>query len=83
MRRLIAVSLTAALMLLALGAPPAGADVHLVSQAGCAAPGAPSGATTEASRDAPGRPEGQIPENASGNRTQGKGGDAPAEGTNC
>jgi hypothetical protein len=82
-RRLIVVLSAAALMLLALGTPSASADVHGVSQAGCAAPGAPSGATTEASQDAPGRPDAPIPRNASDGRTQGKGGDAPAQSTNC
>jgi hypothetical protein len=59
------------------------ADVHGVSQAGCAAPGAPSGATTDASRSAPGRPDAPIPVTASGGRTQGQGGNADALGTNC
>jgi hypothetical protein len=82
-RRFIVVPLAAASMLLAFGAPPASGDVHNVSKAECAAPGAPSGATTQASRDAPGRPGAQIPDTASAGRTQGKGNDAPAQGTNC
>ena len=83
MRRSIVLLLTSTVMLVALGPAPAAADVHAVSQAGCAAPGAPSGATTQASRDAPGRPDAPIPVTASGGRTQGQGGDAPAQGTNC
>jgi hypothetical protein len=82
-RRLIVVTLAGALMLLALGTPSASADVHAVSQAGCAAPGAPSGATTDASQNAPGRPGAPIPRTASDGRNQEKGGDAPAQGTNC
>ena len=75
--------LVMALMLFAVGATPAVAAVHNVSNAGCAAPGAPSGASTDASQNAPGRPDGQIPVNASDGRTQGQGGDAEAQGTNC
>jgi hypothetical protein len=71
------------LMLLTAGATPAGADVHGVSNAECAAPGAPSGATTDASRNAPGRPDAPIPDDASNGRTQGQGDDADAQGTNC
>lgn len=81
MRRIVTV--LAAAGALALAAAPAGADVHLVSQAGCAADGAPSGAMTDASRDAPNRPDAQIPVTASDGRTQGKGGQAGAQGTNC
>jgi hypothetical protein len=72
-----------ALVLLVMGATPAAADVHGVSNAECAAPGAPSGATTEASRNAPGRPDAPIPVTASGGRTQGQGNEADARGTNC
>jgi hypothetical protein len=72
-----------ALVLLVMGATPAAADVHGVSNAECAAPGAPSGATTEASRNAPGRPDAPIPVTASGGRTQGQGNEADAQGTNC
>jgi hypothetical protein len=68
---------------LALAAGPALADVHNVSNAECAAPGAPSGASSDGSRAAPGRPDGQIPVTASGNETVGKGDDADAQGTNC
>jgi hypothetical protein len=75
--------LMVALVLFAVGATPAVADVHGVSNAECAAPGAPSGATTEASRNAPGRPDGPIPVSASDGRTQGQGNDADAQGTNC
>jgi hypothetical protein len=72
-----------ALVLLVMGATPAAADVHGVSNAECAASGAPSGATTEASRNAPGRPEAPIPVTASDGRTQGQGNEADAQGTNC
>jgi hypothetical protein len=81
MRRVVALIGVGALMALAAGA--ANADVHAVSQAGCAADGAPSGATTEQSRNAPGRPDAPIPVTASEGRTQGSGGSAPAQGTNC
>ncbi len=67
----------------ALPAGSAFADVHGVSEAECAAPGAPSGATVQASRDAPGRPDAPIPRTASDGRTQGKANDAPTQGTNC
>jgi hypothetical protein len=82
-RRFIVIPLAVALMLLALGTPSASADVHGVSQAGCAAPGAPSGATSDGSRAAPGRPEAPIPRTASDGRNQEKGDDAPAQGPNC
>lgn len=81
MRRVITFVAVAAALTLAPAT--AGADVHGVSQAGCAAEGAPSGATTEQSRAAPGRPDAPIPVTASNGRTQGKGGDAGAQGTNC
>jgi hypothetical protein len=83
MRRFVSRVLVLATVLLALGATSALADVHAVSQAGCAAPGAPSGATTDASRSAPGRPDAPIPVTASDGRTQGRGGNADAQGTNC
>jgi hypothetical protein len=82
MRR-VASLLAAAAVALALAAGTASADVHGVSQAGCAADGAPSGATAPASREAPGRPAAPIPVTASEGKTQGRGGDAPAQGTNC
>ncbi|MGH2957821.1 MAG: hypothetical protein ACRDL6_12620 [Solirubrobacterales bacterium] len=81
MRR--AITLLAAAAALALGAGTASADVHGVSQAGCAADGAPSGATSDGSQSAPGRPEAPIPVTASDGRHQGRGGVAPAQGTNC
>ena len=83
MPRFVLPLLVLALVLVAMAATPALADVHGVSQAGCAAPGAPSGATTDASRSAPGRPDAPIPVSASDGRTQGRGGDADAQGTNC
>jgi hypothetical protein len=83
MRRVVAVLAAAAVLAPAFAAGTAGADVHGVSQAGCARDGAPSGATAQASRDAAGRPDALIPVNASDGRTQSKGGDAPAQGTNC
>jgi hypothetical protein len=83
MRRFVLPLLVLAVVLFAMVATPAFADVHVVSQAGCAAPGAPSGATSDGSRAAPGRPEAPIPDDASEGRTQGRGGDAGANGTNC
>ena len=80
MRRFV---MMVALVLFMMGATPAAADVHGVSNAECAASGAPSGATTEASRNAPGRPEAPIPVTASDGRTQGQGNEADAQGTNC
>jgi hypothetical protein len=76
-------SLMSVLAVVALGLPggPASADVHGVSQAGCAPDGVASGAIS--SRGAPGRPDAPIPVTASGGRTQGEGGDAPAQGQNC
>jgi hypothetical protein len=82
-RRFIVRLLVLALLLLGAGATPAVADVHGVSNAECAAPGAPSGATTDASREAPGRPDAPIPVTASEGRTDGPGDDADAQGTNC
>jgi hypothetical protein len=83
MRRVLLSLLLSASLLLATAATQAMADVHAVSQAGCAAPGAPSGATTDASRNAPGRPGAPIPVTASDGRAQGRGGEADAQGTNC
>ena len=83
MRRFVMRPLMVALVLFAVGTTPALADVHGVSNAECAAPGAPSGATTEASRNAPGRPDAPIPVTASDGRTQGQGNEADAQGTNC
>lgn len=81
MRRFVVRLLVLASVLFAVGATPAVADVHNVSNAECAADGAPSGAL--ASRTAPGRPAGQIPVSASDDRTQGRGNDADAQGVNC
>ena len=83
MRRFVLPLVVLALVLVAMSATPVLADVHGVSQAECAAPGAPSGATTDASRSAPGRPDAPIPVSASDGRTQGRGDDANAQGTNC
>lgn len=83
MRGLVVRLVVLAVVLLAMGVTPAVADVHGVSNAECAAPGAPSGATTEASRSAPGRPDAPIPVTASDGRTQGRANDAEAQGTNC
>ena len=57
MRRAIVLVFLLALMLLAVGAAPAFAKVHGVSQAGCAAAGAPSGATASGGNS----PGGPIP----------------------
>ena len=74
-------------MAMGLTAGTASTDVHGVSQADCAASGAPSGATVQASRNAPGRPDAPIPVDASPFDTAaehpGKGELADAEGTNC
>jgi hypothetical protein len=72
MRRVLALLIAVAL---ALAAGTASADVHGVSQAGCAADGAPSGASQEQSGDAPGRPAAPIPRTASDGKHQGKAGD--------
>ena len=80
MRRAILMMLSAALLLVAAPTGTAFADVHAVSQAGCGK-SASSGATQ--SRDAGGRPAGPIPVSASGERTQGQGGSAGAQGQNC
>jgi hypothetical protein len=85
MRRAVAL-LAAAVLVPAFAAGAATADVHGVSQAGCAADHAPSGATASASRDAPGRPDAPIPVSASPFELAtfpGKGGAADAPGTNC
>ena len=83
MRRRLVRPLVLALALFVVGAARAAADVRGVSNAECAAAGAPSGATTEASRSAPGRPDAPIPVTASDGQTQGRGNDADAHGTNC
>jgi hypothetical protein len=72
MRRVLALPIAVALTL-ALAAGAASADVHGVSQAGCAAEGAPSGA--DQSGEAPGRPTAPIPVTASGGKHEGKAGD--------
>ena len=82
MKRVVALLIGAALAL-ALATGTASADVHGVSQAGCAADGAPSGATADASRAAPGRPDAPIPVTASVGKHQGRGGAASAQGQNC
>jgi hypothetical protein len=81
MRRVFLLMAVLAVVALALAGVPASADVHGVSQAGCAPDGVPSGAIS--SRGAPGRPDAPIPVSASDGRTQGQGGDAPAQGQNC
>jgi hypothetical protein len=81
MRRVVVAA--AAALAMGVTAGPASADVHGVSQAGCAPDGVPSGATAAASRAAPGRPDAPIPVTASDGRTQGMGGDADAQGANC
>ena len=83
MRRFIVRLVVLVLVLFGAVASPAVADVHGVSNAECAALGAPSGATTDASRAAPGRPDAPIPVTASELRTAGRGDDADAQGTNC
>ena len=83
MRRVVTVLVAAPALALALAAGTASADVHGVSQAGCAPDGVPAGATAQGSRDAPGRPNAPIPVTASEAMTQSQGGDAPAQGTNC
>lgn len=73
-----------ALMMTLSVAPAASADVHPVSQAQCAPEGVESGAIR--ARDAigdPGRPAAPIPVFASDGRTEGRGGDAPAQGQHC
>jgi hypothetical protein len=83
MRRVVAVLVAAPALTIALTAGTASADVHGISQAGCAPDGVPAGATAQPSRDAPGRPNAPIPVTASEGKTQSKGGDAPARGSNC
>jgi hypothetical protein len=56
------------------------ADVHGVSQAGC---GNSTNAGATQSRDVGGRPDAPIPADASGEKTQGQGGAADAQGQNC
>jgi hypothetical protein len=81
MRKILLLIAVLAVVALALAGMPASADVHGVSQAGCAPDGVSAGAI--ASRGAPGRPDAPIPVSASDGRTQGQGGDAPAQGQNC
>jgi hypothetical protein len=83
MRRVVSALAVTAAIVTALAPGTASADVHAVSQAGCAPDGVPSGATAQQSRDAPGRPDAPIPVTASDGKTQSKGGDAPAQGRNC
>ena len=70
---------------LAFSAGGASAHVHGISAAECAAPGAPSGATSAGSQGAieNGRPGPPIPVTASEGRTQSRGGEAPVQGQNC
>ena len=80
MRRAIVLVFLLALMLLALGAAPASAKVHFVAQAGCAAEGAPSGASSAAA--AANAPGGIIPLTSSGfnlGNFPGQGGDGGAD----
>jgi hypothetical protein len=83
MRRVVAVLVAAAAMVTGLATGTAGADVHGVSQADCAPDGVPSGAIASRPAIEHGRPAALIPVTASGGKTQGKGGEAPAQGTNC
>jgi hypothetical protein len=82
MTRAMLVALMLIVILLAL-APTGSADVHVVSQAGCAPDGVASGAIASRHAIDQGRPTAPIPVNASQGRTQGRGGAAPAQGTNC
>lgn len=82
MKRLILTGMITAALAVG-GAVPVFADVHGVSQAGCAPTGVSSGASVQASRDATGRPDAPIPVTASGGKTEGEGGSAPAMGENC
>ena len=70
---------------LAFTAGGAGAHVHGISAAECAAAGAPSGATSDGSQAAieQGRPGPPIPVTASDERTKSRGGEAPVQGQNC
>lgn len=69
--------------MMAATATGATAHVHGVSQAGCAASGAPSGAQGSIHAIEKGRPGPPIPVTASDGKTQGQGGSAAAQGTNC
>ncbi len=87
MRRVLALLVAAAVALtLVLAVETASADVHLVSQAGCAA-SANSGAIASRQAIEHGRPgvPGQIPipVDASEGKTQSEGGQAPAQAENC
>ena len=82
-KRRLFTALLVPLWMLAM-APAASAHVHRVSQAGCAPVGVLSGARMSAHAvGEPGRPAPQIPVTASEGRTQGKGGNAPAQGVHC
>jgi hypothetical protein len=83
MKRLLLLATLLTALLVAAGS--ASAHVHGISAAECAAPGAPSGATSDGSRAAieQGRPGPPIPVTASDGRTQSRGGEAPAQGENC
>lgn len=83
MKRSVLRPLLLGLILAAASATPVLADVHGVSNAECAGPGAPSGGSGAGSRAAPGRPGAPIPVSASEGRTQGRGNAADAQGTNC
>jgi hypothetical protein len=83
MKRVLAVLVAAAAMAIGLAAGAASADVHAVSQAGCAGGPGDSRSGAQVSRDRGDRPDAPIPEDASDGRTESQGGDAPAQGTNC
>jgi hypothetical protein len=80
MRRAIVTMLSVVLLLSVALMGTARADVHAISQAGC---GNSANAGATQSRDAEGRPDAPIPVSASGDRTQGQGGAADAQGQNC
>ncbi|MPZ73190.1 MAG: hypothetical protein GEU74_08160 [Nitriliruptorales bacterium] len=82
MRRATLLAALALMMMLGM-APSASADVHGVSQAQCAAEGVQSGAIASRHAVDMGRPGAPIPVTASDGRTEGPGGAAPANGTNC
>ncbi|HUH07057.1 MAG TPA: hypothetical protein VML96_04530 [Egibacteraceae bacterium] len=82
MRRATVLLLLALTMAFSL-APVAWADVHGVSQAQCSPDGVLSGAIRSRHAIEFGRPGAPIPVTASGGSTQGQGGAAPANGTNC
>jgi hypothetical protein len=86
MKRLAAVLIATAALALPLTAGTASGDVHGVSQAGCGA-GANAGAIASRHAIEHGRPGAPIPVTASPFESipdfPGKGGAAPAQGTNC